>query len=167
MRCSGVSPAASVSPLVKPVRISFTLGEGDLRVLSFKWRPVVDDWPDSARGGGVGLVLKRGSIVGGLAVALVVSLVGICHEPSLARSSISLTVCGGSFRFEKASSTSSLGRRFCHKRMRRCAPEPHLGALRTVDGPHHSLDVCGERGSDRGVLDKSDSALLGRSEVMD
>ena len=74
-----MSPAASVSPLVKPMRISLTLGEGDLRVPSFKRSHAVDDWPDSALGGGFCLVMKLGSIVGGLAVEFVVSPRGICH----------------------------------------------------------------------------------------
>ncbi len=95
MRCSGVSPAVSVSPLVKPMRTSLTSGEGDLRVPSFMRSHVVGDRPNASRGGGVGLVLKRGSAVGGLAVEFVVSPEGRCHKPSLARASISLTVCGG------------------------------------------------------------------------
>ncbi len=85
---------------MKPMRISLTSGVGDPRVPSFKRSHVVDDWPSSARGGGVGLVRKRGSMVGGLAVEFVVSSRDICHEPSPVRLSISLTVCGGSFRFE-------------------------------------------------------------------
>ena len=32
---------------------------------------------------------------------------------------------------------------------------------------HHVLDVCGEKGSERDVPDKSDSAFLGRGEVLD
>ena len=100
MRCSGVSPAASVSPIVNPMSISLTSAEGGFRVPSFKRSPVVEDWPNSAPGGGVGLVLKRGSIVGGLAMEFVVSPRGNFHEPSPARSNISLTVCVGSFRFE-------------------------------------------------------------------
>ena len=100
MRCAGVSPVASVSPRVEPMRISLTSGEGDLRVPSFRKCPVVEDWPLSARGGGVGLVLKRGFIVGGLVAEFVVSHRGVFHDPSPARSSISLTACGGSFRFE-------------------------------------------------------------------
>ena len=100
MHCSGVSPAASVSPLVNPMRISLTSGKGDLRVPSFMKSHVVGDWPNAARGGGVGLVRKRGSTVGGFVVELVVSPVGICREPSPARSRMSLTVCGGSLRFE-------------------------------------------------------------------
>ena len=67
-----MSPAASVSPLVKPMRISLTSGEGDVRVPSFKKSHVVDHWPNSARGGGVGFVLKRGRIVEGLVVEFVV-----------------------------------------------------------------------------------------------
>ena len=43
MRYSGVSPAASVSPPVKRMRIVLTSGEGDLRIPSFKRSPVVDD----------------------------------------------------------------------------------------------------------------------------
>ena len=35
MRCSGVSPVASVSPLVDPMKISLTSGEGDVRAPSF------------------------------------------------------------------------------------------------------------------------------------
>ena len=100
MRCAGVRPVTSVSPQVNPMRVSLTSGEGDLRVPSFMRSLVVEDWPNSARGGGVGLVLKRGSIVGGLVAEFVVSARGIFHDPSPARSSISLTVCGGSFRFE-------------------------------------------------------------------
>ena len=100
MRCAGVSPVASVSPQVKPMRTSLISGEGDLKVSSFKRSLVVDDLPSSARGRGVGLVLKRGSIVGGLAVEFVVSPRDICHEPSPAKLSMSLTVCGGSIRFE-------------------------------------------------------------------
>ena len=95
-----MSPAASVSPLVNPMRISLTSGEGDARVPPFRRSHVVDEWPSSARGVGVGLVLKRGRIVGGLVVEFVVSPRGIFHEPSPARSIISLTVCGGSLRFE-------------------------------------------------------------------
>ena len=95
---------ALVSPQVKPMRVSLTSGEGDLRVPSFIRSHVVEDWPDSARGGGVGLVLKRGSIVcvcgGGLLAEFVVSPRGIFHDPNPARSSISLTVCGESIRFE-------------------------------------------------------------------
>ena len=98
MRCAGVSPVASVSQHVKPMRISLTSGEGDVRVPSFKRSLVIEDWPSYARGEEVGLVLKRGSIVGGLAEEFVVSPGGICHEPSPARSSNLLTVCGGSFR---------------------------------------------------------------------
>ncbi len=82
------------------MRISLTSGEGDLRVPSFKRSRVVEDWPSSARGGGVGLVLKRGRVVGGVVVEFVVSPRSIFHDPSPARSSISSTVCGGSFRFE-------------------------------------------------------------------
>jgi len=53
MRRSGVSPAASVSPLVKPMRISLISGEGDLRIPSFTRSHVVGDGPNTARGGGV------------------------------------------------------------------------------------------------------------------
>ncbi len=98
MLCSGVSPLASVSPLVKPMRTSLTSGEGDLKIPSFKRSPVVDDWPESSRGSGVGLVLKRGSIVGELGEEFVVSLGGICHDPSPARSSSPSTVCAVAFR---------------------------------------------------------------------
>ena len=94
MRCSGVSPAASVSPLVNHMRISLTSGVDDVRVPSFTRSFVVGGWPKTARGGGVGLVLKRGSVVGGLALEFVLSPEGICHEPIPARSSMSLTVCG-------------------------------------------------------------------------
>ena len=94
MCCSGVSSAASVSPLVNPVRISLTSGEGDVSVPSFKRSPDVGDWPDATLGGDVGLVLKRGSAMGGLAMEFVESPKGICHEPSPARFNISLTVCG-------------------------------------------------------------------------
>ena len=66
MRCAGVSPVASLSPQVKPMRISLTSGEGDLRVPSFKMSLIVEVWPSSARGGGGDLVFKRGSIVGGV-----------------------------------------------------------------------------------------------------
>ncbi len=100
MCCSGVSPAASVSPLVNPMRISLTSGEGYVSVSSFRRSLDVGDWPNAAFGGDVGLVLKRGSAVGGLAVEFFESLEGICHEPSPARFSISLTVCGGSCRLE-------------------------------------------------------------------
>ena len=49
----------------------------------------------------MGLVLKRGSAVGGgRAVEFVVSLEGICHEESPARSDISLIVRGGSCMLE-------------------------------------------------------------------
>ena len=100
MRCSGVSPTASVSPLVYPMRISLTSGEGDVRVMSFMRTNVAGGWPNAAREGCVGLILKRGSAVGGLAVEFVVSPEGICHEPGPTRSSMSLTVCGGSCRLE-------------------------------------------------------------------
>ena len=96
MCCSGMSPATSVSPLVNPTRISLTLGEGDVIVPSFMRSPVVGDWLKAARRGGVGLVLKRGSAVGGLALEFVVSPEGICYEQSPARSSMSLSVCVGS-----------------------------------------------------------------------
>jgi hypothetical protein len=92
---------ASVSSQVKPTRNSLTSGEGDMRVPSFKRSPIVENWPSYARGGGVGLVLKRGSIGGGgLVSEFVVSPRGIFQDPNPARSSISSTVCGGSFRFE-------------------------------------------------------------------
>ena len=100
MHFAGVRPVASVSPHVKPMRVSLTSGEGDMRVPSFIRSPVDDDLPNSARGGGVGLVLQRGSIVKGLLAEFVVSHRGIFHDPSPARSSISLTVCSGSLRFE-------------------------------------------------------------------
>ena len=100
MRCSGVSPVASGSPQVKPMRISLTSGEGDVRVPSFRRSPVVEDWPSSGRGEGVDLVLKRGRIVWGVVVECAVSPRGIFHVPSPARSNISLTVCGGSFSVE-------------------------------------------------------------------
>ena len=100
MRCAGVRPVALVSPQVKPMRVSLTSEEGDLRVQSFIRSLVVEAWPNFARGGGVGLVLKRGSIVGGLVAEFVVSPRGIVHAPNPARSRISLTVCGGPFRFE-------------------------------------------------------------------
>ena len=76
MRCSGVSPAASVSPLVNPMRSSLTSGEGDVRVSSFMRSFVVGDWPNAARGGGVGLVLKQGGAARGLALEFAVSLEG-------------------------------------------------------------------------------------------
>ena len=85
---------------VKPMRISLTSGEGDLRVPTFKRSLVVEDWPSSTQGGGVVLVLKRVSSVGGLVAEDVVSPRGSSHELSPARSSISLTACGGSLRFE-------------------------------------------------------------------
>ncbi len=100
MRCSGVSPAALLSPLVNPIRISLTSGEGDLRVPSLMRSLVVGDGPSAARGGGVGLVVKRGSTVEGLAVEYVVSRDGTCHELSPAWSRMSMAICGGSFRFE-------------------------------------------------------------------
>ena len=100
MRCAGVSPAASVSPQVKPMRVSLTSGEGVLRIPSFMRSPIVEGWPTPARGGVVGLVLNRGSVVGGLLPEFAVSPRGIVHAPSPARSSISLTVCGGPFKFE-------------------------------------------------------------------
>ena len=135
MRCAGVSPVASLSPLVKPMRTSLTSGKGDVRVPSFMRSLVVEDWPSSVMGEGTGLVLKRGRIVWGLVEGFVVSPRGIFHDPSPARSNISLTVCGGSFRVEYASSSSSLGRRFCHKWVGRCATDPHFEAFRAVDGP--------------------------------
>ena len=99
---SGVSPAASVSPLVNPTRISLTSGEGDVRVPFFKGNPVVGEWPNAARGGGrCGSCSEAGQCRGGgVAVEFVVSPEGICHEPSPTRSSMSLTVCGGSCRLE-------------------------------------------------------------------
>jgi hypothetical protein len=100
MRCSGVSPVASVSPQVKPMRISLTSGEGDVRLPSFMRSHVVEDWPNSVRREGVGLVLKRGRIVGGLVVEYAVSPRGIFHDLSPARSNISLTVYGGACSVE-------------------------------------------------------------------
>ena len=100
MRCSGVSPVASVSPQVKPMTISLTSGEGDVRLPSFRRSPVVEDWPKSFWGEGVGLVLKRARIVGGLVVEYAVSPRGIFHDPNPARSNTSLTVCGGAFSVE-------------------------------------------------------------------
>ena len=85
-----------MSPQVKPMRVSLASGEGNLRVPSFMRSPVVEDWPNAARGGGVGRVLKRGSIVGVFMAEFVVSPRGIFHYPSPARSSTMLTVCGGS-----------------------------------------------------------------------
>jgi len=79
MRGSGVSPAASASPLVNLMKISLTSGRGDVRFQSFTRSHVVGDWPNTARGEGMGLVLKRGSAVGGLALEFVVSPEGICH----------------------------------------------------------------------------------------
>jgi len=64
MRCSGVSPAVSVSPLVNPMRTSLTSGEGDLRLPSSMTSHVVGNWSNASREGGVGLVLKGGSAVG-------------------------------------------------------------------------------------------------------
>ena len=96
-------PVAFVSLLVNPIRISLTLGEGGLRVPSFTRTSIVVVGPNPLpRGGrgGVGRVLKRGRNVVGLAVELMVSNAGICHEPSPACSRMSSTVCGGSFRFE-------------------------------------------------------------------
>ena len=100
MCCSGVSPAVSVSPLVNPMRIFLTSGEGDVSAPSFRRSPDVGDWPNAALGGDVGLIPKQGSAVGGLAVDFVEYPEGICHEPSPARFSISMTVCGGSCRLE-------------------------------------------------------------------
>ena len=81
MRSSGVSPAASGSPLVNPTRISLTSGEGDVRVPFFMRSHVIGDWPNAAREGG--LVMKRGSAARGLALEFVVSPESICHEPML------------------------------------------------------------------------------------
>ena len=52
-------------------------------------------------------------------------------------------------------------------RVGRCAPGPHLGALRTVEGPIMFLDMCGQGGPERGVQDKPDSTPLGCGEVSD
>ena len=87
-----------MSLLVKPMRTSLTPGEGDFKIPSFKRSPVIDDWPESSRGIGVGLVLKRGSIVGELAEEFVVSPGGIYHDPCPAMSSSPSTVCGVAFR---------------------------------------------------------------------
>ena len=85
-----------MSPPVDPMRISLTSGEGGVRDPSNMRSHVVGDWLNAARGEGVGLFLNLGNAVGGLAVEIVVSLEGICPNLSHARSSMSLTVCGGS-----------------------------------------------------------------------
>ena len=66
MRFAGVRFVASVYPQVKHMMISLTSGEGDLRAPSFMRSLVVKDWPNSARGVGVGFVPNRCGIVGGL-----------------------------------------------------------------------------------------------------
>jgi len=52
-------------------------------------------------------------------------------------------------------------------RVGRCAPEPHLGALRTVEGPI-MLWTCAGRGDPMGMSKiKLDPAPLGCGEVPD
>ncbi len=60
MRCAGVRHMASVSPQVKPMRISLTSGEGDLRIPFFMRNLVVDDLLNSARGGRSGFRSEAG-----------------------------------------------------------------------------------------------------------
>ena len=72
MRWAGESPGASVSPLVNPMRVSLTSGEGGVRVPSFHRRPVGEAWLWSAWLS-VGRVRKRGSALGGFAVMASVS----------------------------------------------------------------------------------------------
>ena len=134
LRWAGESPGAPVSPLVNPMRVSLTSGEGGVRVPSFQSKPAVDPWLwDAWRG--CGRVLKRGRALGGLGVSVGVSGGGgKLHSVSPACSRMTWIGRWRPVRCKYASSNSSLGIRFCQMRVGRCAPEPHLGALRTVDG---------------------------------
>jgi len=145
MRWPGESPSAAVSPQVKPTSISLTSGEGDARVPASKKSNVVGAKPNSPRGGGEGRVPKQGRAMGVLAVEVGVSLGGVRHVPSLDSSRMSLTVCGGSVRFEYAWANTASDRKFCHTCVGRCALEPHLGEFRTVEGPIMFI-ICVGRG---------------------
>ena len=49
-----------------------------------------------------------------------------------------------------ASSSASLGSMSCQIRVGRCAPDPHVGALRTVEGPIVAI-MCAGRGDLTGL----------------
>ena len=100
MRWPGESPSAAVSPLMDPIRTSLTSGEGDVRIPPRMRRPLVDAWIYAARGSCLGRVPKRGSADGYVMREDELSLGGMCHEPSPARVSMSLTVRDGTGRFE-------------------------------------------------------------------
>ncbi len=150
MRRAGDSPSAAVSPLVKPMRTSLTTREGDVKVPSFRRRPVSGAAVDPSRGGGVGLVPKRGSAGWGVPVLEGTSLGGVCHAPSLAASMMSSTVSWGAARLAYASSGVALGSKFCQICVGRCVPAPHLGASRSVEGPIMA-SIYAERGDLSGV----------------
>ncbi len=95
MRWAGDSPSAAVSPLVKPMRTSLASWEGDVRVPFLIRRPVSGAAVDPSRGGGVGLVPKRGSDGWGVPVVEGTPLGGVCHAPCPAPSRMSSTVSRG------------------------------------------------------------------------
>ena len=100
MRWPGESHLASVTPLVNPIRTSLTSGEGDVRVPPCMRRPFVDAWRDVACGYGLVRVPKRGSAEECVLMEFEVSPGGMCHEPSPARASMSLTIRDGTGRFD-------------------------------------------------------------------
>ena len=69
-------------------------------------------------------------------------------SPALAR--MSSTVCRVSARLSYAASRDCLGSRFCQICVGRCAPDPHLGALRAVEGPIMAI-ICAGSGDLMGV----------------
>ncbi len=146
MRWLGDSPPAAMSPLVKPMSTSLISGEGDAGVPSFNRKLVRIASMDPSRGGGVGRVPKRGSAVWGVPSVVSVSLVGVCHALSHALSRMSSIFCRGSARLAYASSSASLGSMFCQICVGRRAPDPHLGALRTVEGPIMAIMCAGSKG---------------------
>ena len=110
-----MSSATVVSPAVKPICVSLTSGDGEVRIPSLNRRPGGGFAPWSMEGLVADLVPKRGSVVWGRDDVSLADVSSVLHSsrPFVAR--ISSFVLGGSEREVYALSSVEFVTKFCNR----------------------------------------------------